>query len=167
MRKAVVALFVVGLLSFPAIGRADEKDGIRSVIQEFRSAIIEKDRERFLGLFLHPNVTWQAVMSDARFEQAKLKDPAAQKAAYDPARTPASFIDGIVKDPKRNEETFADVLIDTDGDTASVAFNFSYIRDQLVTNVGREHWLLVRTEAGWKIAAVSYSRNVPPTVPSP
>lgn len=158
---AVTALLFFCFFSSSASSRADDNAQIRSVVEDFRTAIIEKDREKFLGLFLHQAVTWQAVMSDARFEQAKQKDPAVRKAALDPTRTPASFIDGIVKDPKKNEETFSNVLIDSDGDTASVAFDFSYLRDEQITNVGREYWLLVRTEAGWKIAAVTYSRNVP------
>lgn len=163
MRNFVVTalLFFCFFSSSYANARADDNVQIRSIIEDFRTAIIEKNREKFLGLFLHQAVTWQAVMSDARFEQARQKDPAAQKAAFDPAKTPATFIDGIAKDPKINEETFSDVLIDSDGDVASVAFNFSYIRDKQITNVGREYWLLVRTEAGWKIAAVTYSRNAP------
>lgn len=163
MRNFVVAalLFFCFFPSSYANARADDNAQIRSLIEDFRTAIIEKDRDKFLGLFLHQAVTWQAVMSDARFEQAKQKDPAAQKAAFDPTKTPTTFIDGIAKDPKVNEETFSDVMIDSDGDVASVAFNFSYIRDKQITNVGREYWLLVRTEAGWKIAAVTYSRNVP------
>ena len=64
-------------------------------------------------------------------------------------------------DLKTNEETFSNILIDSDGDNASVAFDFSYMRDGRITNVGREYWLLARTEMGWKIAAVTYSRNFP------
>lgn len=162
MRNSIVAaLLFFCCLSASANGRADDNAQIRSVIEDFRTAIINKDREKFLGLFLHEDVTWQAVMSDARLEQAKQKDPAARKAAFDRAQSPANFIDGIAKDLKTNEETFSNILIDSDGDTASVAFDFSYMRDGRITNVGREYWLLARTEMGWKIAAVTYSRNFP------
>lgn len=162
MRNYVVTVLLFFCFSSSyANARADDNAQIRSVIEDFRAAIIEKDREKFLDLFLHQAVTWQAVMSDARFEQAKQKDPATQKAAFDLVKTPAAFIDGIVKDPKINEETFSNVLIDSDGDVASVAFDFSYIRDKQITNMGREYWLLVRTEVGWKIAAVTYSRSLP------
>jgi hypothetical protein len=161
MRKWVVALLFSCLLSSPASARPGDDAPIRSVVEAFRTAIIDKDREKFLGLFLHPGVTWQSVMSDARFDETRRKDPSARKSAFDPSNTPAAFIDRIIKDPKGNEETFTHVLIDSDGDNASVAFDFSYLRDGKVTNVGREYWLLVRTEAGWKIAAVTWSRNVP------
>ncbi len=162
MRNLIVAALLFFYCSLAsANGRAEDNAQIRSVIEDFRTAIINKDREKFLGLFLHENVTWQAVMSDSRLEKERQEDPAAQKAVFDPIQTPKTFIDGIAKDPKVNEETFSNILIDSDGDTSSVAFDFSYMRDGRITNVGREYWLLVRTEMGWKIVAVTYSRNLP------
>lgn len=162
MRNFMVIVLLI-FASFPASasGRAGGDAGIGSVISDFRSAILHKDREKFIGLFLHPHVTWQSVMSDDRLARERQENPAARKVVFDPARTPASFIDGIAGDPRIHEETFANVSIDSDGDAASVAFDFSYRHDGRVTNVGREYWLLVRTEAGWKIAAVTYSRNFP------
>ncbi len=52
--------------------------------------------------------------------------------------------------------------IDTDGTAASVAFDFQFLRNREVRNEGREYWLLVKTEAGWKIASVVWSRNTQP-----
>ena len=141
--------------------RVDEDAGIRALIEDFRTAIIEKDRQKFLGLFLDGPVAWQSVSSDASLAQARQEDPAAQKAAFDPKQTPAGFIEMIARDAKANEETFVNVAIDSDGDAASVAFDFSYVRDGRTINVGREYWLLVRSNAGWKIVAVTWSRNTP------
>jgi len=150
--------------AFAKAPAADEA-GIRRVIEDFRTAIIDKDQDRFLGLFLHEGVTWQSVMSDERLEQARQSDPTATKAAFDPKQTPAGFIAMIAKDAKPHEETFRNVEIDSDGDTASVAFDFTYARDGRVMNLGREYWLLVRADAGWKIAAVTWSRHAPTAAP--
>ena len=162
MRFMVLAL---ALFLFPIAYAAPmsprDDTAIHAVIEDFRSAIVEKDKAKFLDLFLHDGATWQAVTSDERLAQARSREPGVAKAAFDPGQGPEAFIDGIVRDPKRNEETFANVSIDTDGDAASVGFDFTYVRDGRVTNAGREFWLLVRTDAGWKIAAVVFSRNTP------
>jgi ketosteroid isomerase-like protein len=162
MRRLLAAAFSL-CLAFPAFAASHATDdaGIRAVIEDFRTAIIEKDQGRFLGLFLHEGITWQSVMSDARLEKAKQSNPELSKAAYDAKQSPAGFIAMIAKDPKRHEETFADVQIDSDGDAASVAFDFSYVHDGRVANAGREYWLLVRADSGWRIAAVTWSSHPP------
>ena len=161
----LIALLLL-VLALPPMARAaapaGDDAGIEAVIEQFRTAIIDKDRDAFLATFLHDAVTWQAAMSDARHARALETDPQARKVVVDPAGTPATFIDGIVRSPNRIEETFADVVIDSDGTVASVAFDFQFLVNDKATNVGREFWLMVKTENGWKIAAVTWSRNSPP-----
>lgn len=148
--------------STPAQAAPTDDQAIRRVIETFRTAIIAKDKASFAPLFLFEKITWQAVMDDAGVTRVKAKRPDAIKAKVFPDETWLTFIDGIVKDPKRNEETFANITIDSDGDAAAVAFDYTYLYDGKETNHGREHWLLVRTESGWKIAAVTYSVSLPP-----
>ena len=134
---------------------------IHAVIDQFRESIVTKDKEGFVSLFLHDRVTWQPVMSDARYALSVKSDPEAAKVAYNPGDTPEKFIDGIVKSTAKIEETFSGIVIDSDGAAASVAFDFKFLSNGTVTNSGREYWLLVKTATGWKIAAVTWSRNTP------
>lgn len=138
---------------------ANDEREIAKVAEAFRHAILEKDERTFLGLFLHDGVTWQSVMSERRLDRARTRDPQATRAAYQSDRSPAQFIREIAENPAHVEETFDDLTIDTDGAAASVAFDFRFLRDQEIVNAGREYWLLVKTDAGWKIASVVWSRN--------
>ena len=160
----LVALFWMALsMPFGAFAmeeKSDEAD-IGAVIEQFREAIIEKDKHKFLEVFLHNDVTWQAATSLERHAAELESDPEAEKVSYRPEDTPEAFIDGIVNGAARIEETFSDIEIDSDGTVASVSFNFEFLRNGRAINVGREYWLLVRTATDWKVAAVTWSRNTP------
>ncbi len=163
-------IFLAVTLAFPmtlhAMESASDDTEIRIVIDEFRESLVTKEKERFLSLFLHNNVTWQSVMSDERFALSTKSDPEAKKLVYQPSDNPETFIEGIVNSSAKIEETFSDIVIDTDGAAASVAFNFKFLSNGKATNVGREYWLLIKTTTGWKIAAVTWSRNTPPKISS-
>ena len=49
--------------------------------------------------------------------------------------------------------------IETDGDVASVWFDYAFLADGRETNRGKEAWQLVNTGEGWKIVAVVWSMN--------
>lgn len=158
------------LLSCPAFAQAGAPPGtdpaqvrqIESVIEAFRTAIIDKDKARFTSLLLHEGITWQDVTGDANLQRIREQRPEAAKVRVDSADGPLSFIDNIVSDEDRSEEKFGNVEIDTDGDIASVHFDYSFHSNDRETNHGREAWHLVRTDDGWKIASVIWSTNWDP-----
>ena len=162
--KTLTALLCC-LLPFAACADAtspSEREGaakkqIEDVIDTFRTAIIDRDKERFTQLFLHDKPAWQSVMSDDGLQRIRQKNPQAMKVRVNPERTYLSFIDGIVAGPGRSEETFKNVRIDTDGDIASVYFDYSFNADGRRTNYGKEAWHLVNTDGGWKIVSVIWS----------
>ena len=84
-----------------------------------------------------------------------------RKARHLPEVNHVTFIDGIVSSPRSSEEVFSGVRIDTDGDIASVAFDYRFLSDGRQTNWGREMWQLVRTEEGWKIISVVWTIHDP------
>jgi hypothetical protein len=135
---------------------------IRAVIEAFRTAIIKRDQPAFERLFLHERITWQPVTSDAALQRILQKHPTAKKVTVDPARTPYSFIAGIVASKNTSEETFDNVRIDSDGDLASVVFDYAFLSNGQETNHGKEAWHLLRTSDGWKIASVIWSVNLKP-----
>ncbi|MBP7081625.1 MAG: hypothetical protein KBA96_10970 [Rhodocyclaceae bacterium] len=106
-------------------------------------------------------ITWQAVVDDQSLEAIKLTRPQAIKARHRPDNNFVAFIDGIVTSPDKERETFSGVQIDTDGEVASVSFDYVYLSNDTISNSGREKWLLVRTEQGWKIISVVYTIRLP------
>ncbi len=152
----------------PAAREAAARQQIEAVIESFRTSIIDRDKERFMQLFLHEGATWQRVISDEGLRRVREKNPQAAKASFNPQSTYRTFIDGIAAAGKSSEETFENVRIDTDGDIASVWFDYSFKADGRRTNYGKEAWHLVNTDSGWKIASVVWSViPVAPTAPNP
>jgi hypothetical protein len=75
-------------------------------------------------------------------------------------------MDGVVASNAGEEEKFSDVRIDTDGEIASVSFDYIYhsgekAKGEKATNGDREKWLLVRTEQEWKITSVAHTIRLP------
>jgi hypothetical protein len=170
-------LVLACLLSFPTFAQTAPKPAdaateansteaataqIRAVIEAFRTAIINRDQPAFERLFLHERITWQPVTSDAALQRILQKHPTAKKLTVDATRTPYSFIAGIVASKNSSEETFANARIDTDGDLASVMFDYVFLSNGKETNHGKEAWHLLRTADGWKIASVVWSVNLKP-----
>lgn len=146
---------------------AKGKQQIEQVIERFRSAIINKDRDGFLKLFLKDDITWTGVTQDASIERiyAMRPDPALRRPDKLFSSNPRAFIDMIVGDKARMEETISQVRIDSDGDVAQVWFDYSFLEGGYKANWGKESWQMVRTESGWKIAAVVWSQEFNPEPP--
>jgi hypothetical protein len=151
-----------------APGRVDNPPGdvaaVMRIVESFRTSIINKDKAAFMSLFFSDKpeaITWQAVVDDPSLEQIRLKRPQAIKARQRPDNNFVAFIDGIVASKTTEEEKFSDVRVDTDGEVASVSFDYVYLSNAEAANSGREKWLLVRTEQGWKIVSVVYTIRPP------
>lgn len=163
MKKLLFALFLL-LTPFAASAqtKADpDEAGIRQVIEAFRVSIIERDKERFLKLFLEGGVSWQSTLNPEALRRIREKNPNAIKLRVNPANNPTSFIDGIVADQASSEETFDNIRIDSDGDVAAVTFDYRFLSNGKETNYGKEAWQLLRAEGGWKIVSVVWSVNLP------
>ena len=131
---------------------------INRIIAEFHDAIVAKDKGRFLALFLNPDrMTWQAVNGDRVLKQKRATAPATVKAESSPSATPAAFIDRVSSMAETAEEKFSNIRVNSDADSAAVSFNYTVLVGGRTRNTGREHWLLIRTDQGWRITAVSWS----------
>lgn len=156
------------LLSFPSVGQTRatatevQTARIEAVIEAFRTSIIDKDKPRFIALFLHDQVAWQSVKDDDVLQRVRQKQPDAAKVGINRQSNHLSFIDGIVAARHRTEEKFWNTRIDTDGDIASVTFDYSFHSGDRETNHGKEAWHLVNTDDGWKIVSVIWSVNTKP-----
>jgi hypothetical protein len=56
---------------------ANDRREIDGVVEAFRTAIIQRDKPRFLSLFIQPDLPWQSVLEDQSLVQLRAKDPAA------------------------------------------------------------------------------------------
>lgn len=137
---------------------------LRKVAEDYRVAIIKKDQPAFANLFYSQDpsqVIWQFVVDDELVRRNKATKPDSIKARRLPQWTYASFIDYVAKSKDTAEDVFSDLQIDTDGDVASINYDYQYLVNKKETNHGREMWHLVRTEAGWKIISVIWSIRDP------
>jgi hypothetical protein len=136
---------------------APDRSAIAAVIDSFRTAILERDKPGFLRLFVTPDLAWQSVWSDDSLAEIRVDRPQALKVRFDPKNNPTSFIDFVVANKAKSEETFSNIAIEGDGDVATVAFDYTFLSDGRATNSGKECWLLVRTGDGWKITTLAWS----------
>lgn len=135
-------------------------EAIKQVIESFRTSLINKDKSTYMSLFFSDrpgDIGWQFVSEDRRLADIRRAKPDAIKARKIPSNNFISLIDEAVATAEPREEKFFNAKIDTDGDVASVSFDYSFHANGVKANWGREMWQLVRTERGWKIFSVIYS----------
>jgi hypothetical protein len=142
--------------------RANPKsiNAIDTVIEQFRVAIIKKDKPTYMSLFFSDkpeDIGWQFVSEDVRLEKIRKDKPNAIKARKIPSNNFLSLIDEAVSTTESREETISNVKIDTDGEIASVGFDYVFLANGKKTNWGKEYWQMVRVESGWKIFSVVYT----------
>lgn len=173
MKRATIPTLLLGLLlsgaaaaATPAAdsGPAADVAAVRGVVEAFRLAILRKDKPAYMRLFFSERpeqIGWQAVVDDAVLARIRRTRPEAIKARPRPENNFIALIDSVVASSKAEEETVAGLVVDTDGEIASAAFDYRYLSAGEVTNLGREMWQLVRTERGWKIFSVIYTIRDP------
>lgn len=162
MRRATTLMLF--LLFLPALAKATAPEAqtpIRAVIEQFRTTIARKDKAGFLALFAQPPIMWRTVIGDAMLKQIEKRHPNATKAPLDPHSNYRQFIDFVTTHKGPVEETFHNIRIDSDGDVASVNFDYTFRMDNHETNRGQESWQLLRTDAGWRIVSVVWSTHRP------
>lgn len=156
------ALLALALLSPAARANESACQALSTVVSEFSESIRNADKPRFLRLFINEGVAWQSVYGRETLQRRREHTPGAGKFEPEAGNSHIRFIDNIVGDAEREEETFHNIRIETDGDIATVFFDFHFLSDGRESNRGREAWALVSTDAGWRIVSVIYTINRPP-----
>lgn len=163
----IALLWLSAGLQTALAAKNDPKDvaAIGKVVEAFRMSIINKDKATFVSLFYSDkpeDVTWQMIDDDARVARLKKIVPEARRVVIWPENNFVGMIDGITKAATEStEEIFRNVVIDTDGEIASVNFDYAFLLDGKEQNWGREMWHLVRNDEGWKIISVIWSQRDP------
>ena len=157
----VLCLALAGCQTTQARSRAtSDEAAIRQVVESFRTSLINKDKATYMSLFFSDkpeDIGWQFVSEDTRLAHIRKTKPDAIKARQIPSNNFISLIDGVVATTEPREETVSNISVDTDGEIASVSFDYTFLANGKQTNWGREMWQLIRTEKGWKIFSVVYT----------
>jgi hypothetical protein len=145
-----------------------DQDQIKSIVETFRTTVINKDKDNFLKLFFSENTPWIGVTSDKGLKL--LKDRKKDASQPDPEKiysqdNPTKFMDGLIASPGHFEEKFSNVRIDTDSNVGLVYFDYSFSVNGYKVNFGKESWHLVHTGDGWKISSVIWSMDFNPEPP--
>ena len=153
--KAIPFLAVLAFAAAPAMAAESPKADIQKVVEQFQGALKAHDAKT-LGSLFTPECSWVEALGADSLVKVRAKKP--DIGPYHTS-TPAKFVGfvGSSKDPL--EERFHDVRIETDGTVGIVYFDFEFLLAGKVQNRGAETWQMVRTEDGWKIAAMLYSSN--------
>ncbi len=168
MKKFILITFVL-LLSKPAMACNNEQ-ALSGIVKSFESAIINKDKSKFLSLFVDGTVSWVGVHTKSDFEKElkwanskegkelklqigdKFREPAKYRHS-----TPEIFIDSIIDNTEGQREEISNVKIVCDGEIAAIYFDYIFYNGDRKTNAGKENWQLINTGNGWKINAVNFS----------
>lgn len=177
LAMAIVALGMVGLSSgasaqtapkapAPATGApSSDKQAIEEVITKFKAALVAKDKKGMAALFYNEKVVWLTSAHPATREalarmQGKPTPIVEEQGAY-------QFLD----DPRiasiAIEERFYHPQILTDGQIATVVFDYDFRAQGAIQNWGQETWQMVKTETGWRILNLLFSANVQMVTPAP
>jgi hypothetical protein len=157
----VILLQLVGCQSTGSVAdQARTTAAIHQVVESFRVALVTKNKPLYMSLFFSEKpeeIGWQHVSEDTRLVSIRKTKPDAIKARRIPSNTFVSLIDEAISTKEAREERFSNVQIQTDGEIASVSFDYEFFEGANRTNWGKEMWQLVRTEGGWKIFSVIYT----------
>jgi hypothetical protein len=150
---------IAALLLFattPCVAQESPKAQVQQVVDSFQVSLKAKDAKALGDLFLPESKAWITTLGEPSFTNVKTKHPEVTRYK---AGSWQEFTDFVGKTKGSVEERFHNVRIETDGSVASVYFDFEFLMDGKVGNHGAETWQLVRTDNGWKIAAMLYSSN--------
>ncbi|MBK6266946.1 hypothetical protein JKA74_18020 [Marivirga sp. S37H4] len=127
------------------------------------SSLKTKDSISLYNLFYDGNVTWVGVYKDKTQQKRLERDPNSLNYKIADYKTWfRSTTKGTVKEEKSHN-----VNIDTDGNIASVTFDFSFWAGGKKGLWGKESWGLVKINGEWKITSVIFSMEQENIFPEP
>lgn len=145
----------LGVVPVSASTAATEEASVIAVMHRFDSAIREHDAAGLKALFYNGEVDWRITLSPSQVERLgkRFKD-------IQPV-TDRFGIFNFLNDEQSKRipiaERFYGPQVVTDGQVATLTFDYDFTMNCKTVNWGKETWQLVKTEAGWKIINLLYS----------
>lgn len=171
MKSVINRLVLIALVFMSGTAVADSVNAeslahkdIEKLVDEFKSAIVNKDKAAFLSLFYSGTVSWVGVISEETKAMLVEKDPRFAQQPRIMSGTPSEFIDGIAANEYTTREDTENLRIYADGNVANVMFDYTLYKNDVLNNWGKENWQLLHTVDGWKINAVNFSYTMNPAL---
>lgn len=142
-----------------------EQASVIAVMNRFDSAIREHDAAALKDLFYDGEIIWKLTLTPNQVERLgkRFKDIRPVTDRFGGYR--------ILADERFKQvpiaERFYDPLVITDGQIASLTFDYDFTMNCKTLNWGKETWQLVKTATGWKILNLLYSGYEPSDGPVP
>ena len=142
-----------------------DRRAIEQVIAQFKAALSAKDAAALTALFYEGNVVWLAS-----------PHPASRAFVAERTGKPVPVIQnegaiGLLEQARAAniaiEERFYAPTINSDGQIATLTFDYDFLANGEVQNWGRESWQLVKTDSGWRILHLLFSYTIQGIAPSP
>ncbi|MCO4798859.1 MAG: hypothetical protein KC484_06570 [Colwelliaceae bacterium] len=163
-------LFTVILLMSKSVFASSDEQALREIVKSFETSIINKNKSKFMKLFVDGTVSWIGVYTKTDYEnelkwanskegielKLKIGDKFREPAKYRHS-TPEIFIDSIIDNTKQPREEISNVKIISDGEVATIHFDYIFYDGDKINNSGKENWQLINSGNGWKINAVNFS----------
>ncbi len=148
----------------------NDEQALNEIVKSFETSIINKDKSKFMELFVEGTVSWVGVHTKTDYEnelkwanseagielKKKIGDKFREPAKYRHS-SPEVFIDSIIDNTKQPKEEISNVKIVSDGEVAIIYFDYIFYDGKRKVNSGKENWQLINSGNGWKINAVNFS----------
>lgn len=154
MKPINVLFLVLSMNVYYAQGYTKQKAEIRNLITVIKKSIVKKDTLAFKSAFAKESFNWTAVIKD-KTQQKRLKNKTQQPSNIF-TKTTINFYEFLLYKGEQ-KEIFKNIHIQNDDVIGSVAFDYSFLSDNKVTNWGKEFWQVAKIEGQWKIISVIYS----------
>ncbi|KJV36887.1 nuclear transport factor 2 family protein [Luteibacter yeojuensis] len=135
-------LYALLLFAAPCCARADDASDVRAVVDAYPRYVTAGNRAGFESLLLDTDITFRGVYDDRIASSRELQD-------Y------AHFRQGVFESGHRYTQAFSNVAVEVHGDIAEASLDF-VTTDLAQPSRPTKGWKilqLVKTKAGWRIAA--------------
>lgn len=137
---------------------AEDRAAIDALVDAFRVAIMRKDGRGLSELLVDPLIPFLQIDGQDGVDRRRTYN-----AHYNGLDIPGfpGFARMITESKASLEERFHNVAIRTDGPMGMVTFDYEFVENGKVSNLGLEHWVLRRIDGRWKILSVTWTSRAP------
>lgn len=122
----------------------DDEKAIQEVIKVFQNSISNKDKDSFSKLFVDNPISW--VGNGSLGERYG---------------NPTGFMNMIASSSEKLREDFHNITVWHDHLIAVVSFDYGFFANDMLTNWGKESWMLIKKGGKWKITSLNFSIILP------
>ncbi|MDE2595510.1 MAG: nuclear transport factor 2 family protein [Sphingomonadales bacterium] len=157
----LLSLFAAAALAaapLPAASPDPDRVAIDALVEDFRQAVINRNGRALSELMVDPLIPFLQIDGQEGVDRRRRYN--ARYQGFDIPGFPG-FARMITESKVPVEERFANIAVRTDGPMGMVTFDYQFIEDGKISNVGLEHWVLRKIDGRWKILSVTWTSRAP------